>query len=123
MSIFSANFRGPAPSGLSAGAQQPRIAPIPGTRKLHRPEENLGAVNVELTPEDLREIDEAVSEIETTVIADRRALSWSGIRNSGLFTWPGLKLTPTTKGTAQRIVLAARKELRKSWRQAIMRQP
>ena len=38
--------------------------PIPGTTKLHRLEENLGAVNVELTAEDLREIDEAASEID-----------------------------------------------------------
>ncbi len=64
MSIFSANFRCPAPSGLSAGAQKPWIAPVPGTTKLHRPEENLGAVNVELTAEDLREIEEAASEID-----------------------------------------------------------
>ena len=45
-------------------AQKPWIVPIPGTTKLHRLEENLGAVNVELTPEDLREIDEAASEID-----------------------------------------------------------
>ena len=37
-------------------AQRPWIAPIPGTTKLHRIEENLGAAGVELTPEDLREI-------------------------------------------------------------------
>ena len=35
--------------------------PIPGTTKLHRLEENLGAVNVELTGADLKEIDEAAS--------------------------------------------------------------
>jgi aryl-alcohol dehydrogenase-like predicted oxidoreductase len=40
-------------------AQQPWIVPIPGTTKLHRLEENLAAVNVELTAEDLREIDQA----------------------------------------------------------------
>ena len=45
-------------------AQKPWIVPIPGTTKLHRLEENLGAVNVELTPDDLREIDEAASEID-----------------------------------------------------------
>ena len=44
-------------------AQKPWIVPIPGTTKLHRLEENLGAVNVELTAEDLREIDEASSQI------------------------------------------------------------
>jgi aryl-alcohol dehydrogenase-like predicted oxidoreductase len=45
-------------------AQKPWISPIPGTTKLHRLEENLGAADVELTPEDLREIDSAVSKIE-----------------------------------------------------------
>jgi aryl-alcohol dehydrogenase-like predicted oxidoreductase len=44
-------------------AQRPWIVPIPGTTKLHRLEENLDAVNVELTADDLREIDEAVSKI------------------------------------------------------------
>jgi aryl-alcohol dehydrogenase-like predicted oxidoreductase len=42
-------------------AQKPWIVPIPGTTKLHRLEENLGAVNVELTEADLKEIDEASS--------------------------------------------------------------
>jgi aryl-alcohol dehydrogenase-like predicted oxidoreductase len=44
-------------------AQRPWIVPIPGTTKLHRLEENLGAVNVELTRDDLREIDAAASRI------------------------------------------------------------
>src|SRR5664279_3425184 len=44
-------------------AQKPWIVPIPGTTKLHRLDENIGAVSVELTPDDLREIDEAASEI------------------------------------------------------------
>jgi len=44
-------------------AQKPWIVPIPGTTKLHRLEENIGAVAVELTPEDLREIDGAASQI------------------------------------------------------------
>jgi aryl-alcohol dehydrogenase-like predicted oxidoreductase len=44
-------------------AQRPWIVPIPGTTKLHRLEENLGAVNVELTRDDLRQIDEAASQI------------------------------------------------------------
>lgn len=44
-------------------AQKPWIVPIPGTRKLSRLEENIGAVDVELTAEDLREIDRAASEI------------------------------------------------------------
>ncbi|MGH9447002.1 MAG: aldo/keto reductase [Terriglobia bacterium] len=45
-------------------AQKPWIVPIPGTTKLHRLEENLGAAAVELTPEDLREIDSAASKIK-----------------------------------------------------------
>jgi aryl-alcohol dehydrogenase-like predicted oxidoreductase len=44
-------------------AQKPWIVPIPGTTKLHRIEENLGAASVELTPDDLREIDSATSRI------------------------------------------------------------
>jgi aryl-alcohol dehydrogenase-like predicted oxidoreductase len=50
-------------------AQKPWMAPIPGTTKLHRLEENLGAVTVELTPDDLRDIDAAASKI--TVEGDR----------------------------------------------------
>jgi aryl-alcohol dehydrogenase-like predicted oxidoreductase len=45
-------------------AQKPWIVPIPGTTKLHRLEENIGAVAVELTPDDLREIDSTASKIE-----------------------------------------------------------
>jgi aryl-alcohol dehydrogenase-like predicted oxidoreductase len=44
-------------------AKKPWIVPIPGTTKLHRLEENLGAANVELTPEDLRDIESASSNI------------------------------------------------------------
>jgi len=44
-------------------AQKPWIVPIPGTRKLERLDENLGAVAVELTSGDLREIDSAASKI------------------------------------------------------------
>ena len=44
-------------------AQKPWIVPIPGTTKLNRLEENIGAAAVELTPEDLREIDNASSKI------------------------------------------------------------
>src|SRR2546423_88677 len=45
-------------------AQKPWIVPIPGTTKLHRLEENLGAAAVELTPGDLREIESASSKIK-----------------------------------------------------------
>jgi len=49
--------------------QKPWIVPIPGSRKLGRLDENNGAVDIELTPNDLREIREAMSQI--TVVGDR----------------------------------------------------
>ena len=45
-------------------ARKPWIVPIPGTTKVHRLKENIGAVDVELTPDDLREIDHATSQIK-----------------------------------------------------------
>jgi aryl-alcohol dehydrogenase-like predicted oxidoreductase len=45
-------------------AQKPWIVPIPGTRKLHRLEENIGAADIELTPEELGEIEDVASKIE-----------------------------------------------------------
>jgi aryl-alcohol dehydrogenase-like predicted oxidoreductase len=45
-------------------AQKPWIVPIPGTTKLHRLEENIGAASVELTADDLREIEEGAAGIE-----------------------------------------------------------
>lgn len=50
-------------------AQKPWIIPIPGTTKLHRLEENIGAANIELTADDLREIQNAASNI--TIEGDR----------------------------------------------------
>jgi aryl-alcohol dehydrogenase-like predicted oxidoreductase len=50
-------------------AQKPWIVPIPGTRKLHRLEENIGAVDIELSAADLGEIREAMSGI--TVVGHR----------------------------------------------------
>jgi len=44
-------------------AQKPWIVPIPGTTKLHRLGENIGAAEIELTPDDLRDIDSAASKI------------------------------------------------------------
>ena len=44
-------------------AQKPWMVPIPGTTKLHRLEENLGAADIRLTPDDLREVESAASEI------------------------------------------------------------
>jgi aryl-alcohol dehydrogenase-like predicted oxidoreductase len=45
-------------------AQKPWIVPIPGTTKLHRLEENIGGVELELTADDLTEIDREASKIE-----------------------------------------------------------
>jgi aryl-alcohol dehydrogenase-like predicted oxidoreductase len=50
-------------------AQKPWIVPIPGSRKLERLEENIGAATIELTANDLSEIEKAMSQI--TVIGDR----------------------------------------------------
>ncbi len=44
-------------------AKRPWIVPIPGTKKVNRLEENIGAVNIKLTPDELREIDKATSGI------------------------------------------------------------
>jgi len=44
-------------------AQKPWIVPIPGTTKLHRLEENLGSMNLQLSPEDVRELEAATSKI------------------------------------------------------------
>ena len=45
-------------------AQKPWIVPIPGTRKPHRLEENIGAAEVELTADELAEIEDAASKIQ-----------------------------------------------------------
>jgi aryl-alcohol dehydrogenase-like predicted oxidoreductase len=50
-------------------AQKPWIVPIPGSRKLERLDENIGALAIELTPEDLREIERAIAAM--TVQGDR----------------------------------------------------
>lgn len=50
-------------------AQKPWIVPIPGSRKLERLDENIGAVAVQLTPGDLRDLDKAMAQI--TVVGDR----------------------------------------------------
>ncbi len=50
-------------------AQKPWIVPIPGTAKLRRLEENIGAADVELTPDDLRELDAATAKIP--IVGDR----------------------------------------------------
>ena len=50
-------------------AQKPFIVPIPGTTKIHRLEENLGGVNVELTANELKEIEETAAKIK--IVGDR----------------------------------------------------
>jgi aryl-alcohol dehydrogenase-like predicted oxidoreductase len=62
-----ASEKGATPAQIALAwllAQRPYIAPIPGTTKLHRLEENIGAASLELTDADLREINEAASKIE-----------------------------------------------------------
>jgi aryl-alcohol dehydrogenase-like predicted oxidoreductase len=64
--------RGATPAQVALAwllAQKPWIVPIPGSRKLERLEENIGAVNVELTAGDLSEIENAMAQI--TVVGDR----------------------------------------------------
>jgi aryl-alcohol dehydrogenase-like predicted oxidoreductase len=59
--------KGATPAQLALAwvlAQKPWMVPIPGTTKRHRLEENVAAVNIHLSAEDLREIDRAVSQIE-----------------------------------------------------------
>ncbi len=61
-----AEVKGATPAQIALAwllAQRPYIVPIPGTTKLHRLEENIGAANVALTEDDLREINEAASRI------------------------------------------------------------
>lgn len=62
-----AERKGVTPAQVALGwllAQKPWIVPIPGTTKQHRLEENLGAVNVELTENDLKQIDDAASRLK-----------------------------------------------------------
>jgi aryl-alcohol dehydrogenase-like predicted oxidoreductase len=47
-------------------AQKPWIVPIPGTTKLHRLKENIGAVSIELTADELQEIETACAQIKVT---------------------------------------------------------
>lgn len=66
------NEKGATPAQIALAwllAQKPWIVPIPGSRKLERLEENMGAVSFEMTADDLNEIKEAMSQI--TVVGDR----------------------------------------------------
>lgn len=63
-----ADSKGATPAQVALAwllAQKPWIVPIPGTTKLHRLEENLGAVPLELSASDLKEIDDAAAKIQT----------------------------------------------------------
>ena len=62
----SGNKDGATPAQVALAwllAQKPWMVPIPGTTKLHRLQENLGAASLELTPDDLRLINEVLSRI------------------------------------------------------------
>ena len=66
MKTFAAR-KGATPAQIALAwllAQKPWIVPIPGTTKLHRLHENLGAAEIHLSPDDLRDIEDAVSRIE-----------------------------------------------------------
>jgi aryl-alcohol dehydrogenase-like predicted oxidoreductase len=68
--------KGVTPAQIALGwllAQKPWIVPIPGTTKLHRLEDNLGGASVELTPDDITRIEQALATIE--VQGDRYAAS------------------------------------------------
>jgi aryl-alcohol dehydrogenase-like predicted oxidoreductase len=62
-----ADAKGATPAQIALAwllAQRPYIVPIPGTTKLHRLEENIGAADVDLSPDDLRQIEEGASRIQ-----------------------------------------------------------
>ena len=68
----SRRARAPRPAQIALAwllAQKPWIVPIPGTTKLHRLDENIGAAAVDLTPDELRHIEDAAARI--TVQGDR----------------------------------------------------
>ena len=73
-------------------AQKPWIVPIPGTTKRHRLEENLGGAQIELTADDLREINSAVvtnRSPRARAIPKQRRSSWDGSALfAALFQWP-----------------------------------
>ncbi|MFA3762598.1 aldo/keto reductase [Yersinia sp. 2466 StPb PI] len=67
-----AHQKGSSPAQIALAwllAQKPWIVPIPGTRRLNRLEENIGAVNVELTTADLQQINNAAAQV--TIMGDR----------------------------------------------------
>jgi len=83
-------LRPPDRTRLAAG-QKPWIVPIPGTTKLHRLDENIGAVAVELTPAELR---------ESTVPSRRSRCKGPGIRNICSNSWGAEAAEPCTQEPA-----------------------
>src|SRR6266446_10168418 len=76
-------------------AQRPWIVPIPGTTKLHRLEENIGAANVELPLEDLRQIESAVSKITLQGVDTRKVYKkWSVAKHEQLCSVVALRAGP-----------------------------
>lgn len=74
--------KGVTPAQIALGwllARKPWIAPIPGTTKLHRLEENLGGADVELTPDDMTRIEQALATVD--VQGDRYAASHQQLVN------------------------------------------
>jgi aryl-alcohol dehydrogenase-like predicted oxidoreductase len=102
-----AEDKGVGPAQLALAwllAQRPWIVPIPGTTKLHRLEENVGAAQVELTDSELEKIEEALSRIQVQASDTRRRcrpgstasaerLAPTGPRLRGLP--PGLSTSPS----------------------------
>ena len=88
-------------------AQKPWIVPIPGTTKLHRLEENLGAAAIELTADDLREIDRAAA-------ADHRA--GRALSRSTCSDWSAAELPMST--SCPRARLHAARDARRAARRA-----
>ena len=63
---MSENRKGATPAQIALAwllAKAPCVVPIPGTTKPHRLEENIGAASIELTPDDLRHIEDAAGRI------------------------------------------------------------
>ncbi|MBP2653623.1 MAG: putative oxidoreductase, aryl-alcohol dehydrogenase like protein [Firmicutes bacterium] len=67
----TAEVRNATPAQISLAwmiCKKPWIVPIPGTRKLHRLTENAGAADIELTPEEVRELDDALANMEMSAV-------------------------------------------------------
>jgi len=76
-------------------AEKSFIVPIPGTRNIDHLNENLGAINIQLTPGDLREIDTAFSTIESKPYFGRayRTSSYSLVASSSVISTTSLRIS------------------------------